>query len=194
MGITAVDIIDLNKIVSKHKPKSVLELGSQYLYDTAEHCNSAVAGTPVYGKAWFVNAGIEHVSVDLNGQADFNFDITDNDHDKTYDLVTDYGTIEHTGSAYLSFKNCHNWTNTDGLMIHENPKTGNWPLHGNWFFTKKFYEELAKACKYEIISLTEVAAMGNTVDGWNVYCVLKKTSNSLFNISEKDFYNGIYGE
>lgn len=194
MGITSIDVGNLKVLVEKYKPKSVLELGSQYLYDSAKHCQAAVEGKPVYGKSWFESHGIKHTSVDINDEADINLDITDNDHNDVYDWVTDYGTIEHTNSAFDSFRNCHNWVKIGGLMIHENPKAGNWPDHGNWFFTQEFYRNLAAKCKYEIIDLKEIAAMGNTKSGWNVYCVLGRTAKSVFDIEEDDFYKGIYDE
>jgi hypothetical protein len=193
MGITAVDVAEIRKLNSIYKPSSILELGSQYLYDSEHNCSAAVNGNPVYGKSLFASLGIQHVSVDLNGQADLNFDITNNQHTSVYDWVTDFGTTEHTNDLYASFKNIHNWTKVNGLMIHENPETNSWPLHGNYFFSYDFYNNLSNILCYDIISLTRIPAMGNTKDGWNVYCVLKK-SDKEFNISQESFYTGIYGK
>ncbi len=110
-----------------------------------------------------------------------------------YDQVWNHGTAEHIdGSLYQPFKNFHEACKVGGFMIHENPMTGNWPGHGQHYFTQKFYVEFAKACNYELVEVCSEAAMGNTTDGWNVCAVLKKLPESVF-ISEEDF-NKLYSK
>lgn len=122
-----------------------------------------------------------------------------------YDLVTDFGTSEHVvqmksitkvgfhdgyiNSIYpdgienidLGFYNCwlnkHNLLNEGGLMVNVNPKTGHWPGHGYNYYTEDFYKEFSKISGYEIVKLFEHAAMGNTIDGVNIVCVLRKISS-----------------
>lgn len=194
MGVTHSDILNLEKLFKSNPPNSVLELGSQYLYNNTKNCIAATSGNPAYAKTWFQERNIAHTSIDLNGEADLNIDIINNNHNEKYDWVTDYGTIEHTNNVYLAFKNCHEWVNDGGLMIHVNPKTGNWPGHGNWYFTQDFYRNLADKCNYKILMLSEIAAMGNAKNGWNVFCVLQKNQDSSFEIKEKNFNDYLYKE
>lgn len=187
MGITNHSIGIMSRYIDTNRPKTVFELGSQYLYDTAQHCLLATQRKPVYGKSWFEARGIKHTSIDLNDEADIKADILNNDHNLTYDWVTDFGTIEHTSNAYVAFRNVHNWTNDNGLMIHVNPEVGSWPGHGFWWFTENFYHTLAKVCGYRLLWVERAAAMGNTIDGWDVYGVLQKVRGCEFSISEDEF-------
>jgi hypothetical protein len=183
----------MSNLLVNYRPKSVFELGSQYLYDTGENCSAAVSGTPVYGKSWFESKGIKHTSIDLNDEADIKADIINNTLTQKYDWVTDFGTTEHTKDAFTAFKNIHDWTEVGGLMIHVNPEVGSWPNHGEWWFTEDLYPALAEACGYKLLHVERAAAMGNIQDGWDVYSVLEKIDGSTFSISKKDFYKHIKG-
>lgn len=81
---------------------------------------------------------------------------------------------------YNCWVNKHDLLRYDGLMINVNPKTGNWPGHGYTYLTKVFYTKLAELMEYEIIYLEDHAAMGNTVSGWNVCCILRKKFDRPF--------------
>lgn len=85
---------------------------------------------------------------------------------------------------YNCWLNKHNFCKTGGLIISVNPKTGNWPLHGYTYLTKDFYTELEKMADYEILELGETAASGNTVDGYNIYAVLRKVGDRFPSFEE----------
>jgi hypothetical protein len=87
---------------------------------------------------------------------------------------------------YNCWANKHNLLKAGGLMINVNPMTGNWPGHGYTYLTRYFYKKLADLMDYDIILLEEHAAMGNTESGWNVVCILRKTTDKPF-ISFEDF-------
>lgn len=179
MGITHDSLNRLNKHI---KPKSnILIIGCQNLYDT-EHYGQVAAD-------YFRSMG--HTVKDIDIYECNGCQIADLREDwkaeSEFDLVLQHGTIEHVdGSLYQPLKNLHESCKTGGIMIHENPKTLNWPLHGQHYFTKEFWVELAKACKYEVLEVCEEAAMSNTKDGWNVCAVLLMTKDSKF-VSEKQF-------
>lgn len=207
MGITASDI-NLLDIVIRHRPiKSVCELGSQNLYLHGE-------AKPPFASSWYESRGIEYSCIDLAGdnnamQFDLSIPIP---LDKKYDLVTDFGTSEHVvqmkgfetvpfhdghinsiyptevsdadAGLYNCFLNKHNLLNINGIMINVNPKTGNWPGHGYHYFTTEFYKQLVASSDYDIIGLGENASMGNNVDGWNVFCVLRKIGNRFPSFEE----------
>lgn len=166
MGVTTHS----NNLVQKHKgnAKTMLELGSQNTYFDSKPMGVA--------KDYYQSQGFEHVSVDLNAEYGSIAKDLSQLHDLgTYDLVTDFGTSEHVSDFYMCWLNKHKACKVGGLIISENPKIGNWHGHGFHYLTKEFYIELCKAAGYELVEVGEHAAMGNVTDGWNVYCVLRKT-------------------
>jgi len=78
---------------------------------------------------------------------------------------------------YNCWLNKHEFCKRGGLIISENPKTQNWPLHGYTYLAETFYKGLCLWADYEILELGEHAALGNTTDGYNIYCVLKKNGD-----------------
>ena len=97
-----------------------------------------------------------------------------------YDLVTDFGTSEHVEkSLYNCWANKFNLCKTGGFILSENPKTGNWKGHGFHYYTLEFYEKLAEVCpSLELLFVGETPAHGNSIDGWNVYCLFRKVGES----------------
>lgn len=181
MGVTQ---ISLDRITPYLKTgMRMLELGAQNLYDNNHYGWIA--------KDYFETLFIEHTSIDINQHQKCEYaDLRELLPYRDFNIVTDYGTCEHIdGSLYVPYLNIHNACKPGGIMIHENPKTGNWPKHGYHYFTEGFYTALAKACGYEILELTSEASMGNDIDGWNVSCVMRKGDGEF--ISEEQF-NKIY--
>jgi len=185
MGITSISLARIHRHIKT--TGKLLILGCQNLYDN-EH----------YGEIahpYFESLGFDVRSWDLLGcQGSETIDLRENLHlIPVYDFIYQHGTIEHIdGSLYQPLKNIHEASKVGYLMIHENPKKDNWPLHGQHYFTEDFYTALAKACDYEILELTSEASMSNYVDGWNVSVVLKKTTDNEF-IDEQSF-NEIYAK
>jgi hypothetical protein len=187
MGITQLSLDRLNRNNCLKANYLMLELGAQNIYANQNYGDVA--------KYYFQRLGIVHQSIDIiehqgADKQDLRIDLGYNG---GCDCVTNFGTLEHVdGSLYQPLKNIHEACKVGGIMIHENPKTGNWPGHGQHYFTKDFWIELAKACKYELIEVCEEAAMSNTKDGWNVCAVLRVAKDSKF-ITELQF-NKIYNE
>lgn len=128
-------------------------------------------------------------------------------HTRKYDLVTDFGTSEHVvlaadhvttpfhddyihsvyptvvEDALLGYYSCwlnkHNLCKIGGIIISENPLTGNWPNHGYAYLGKKFYHEFKQVAGYENIMEGLEPAMGNSIDGWNIWAVLRKVSDEF---------------
>lgn len=172
MGITKFSYDTLVKHGAIKEGLKMLELGDQNLYFN-----------PLYGqyaKPHFQSLGLEHVSFDFGAHEggalsyDLSKPIEEPKYEKYFDVVTNFGTSEHVSKLYYCLKNVHEFCKGGGLMFHENPKTGNWKFHGHHFFTQEFYKGLADLCDYTILDLGEHPAMGNSIDGWNVYCVLEK--------------------
>lgn len=178
MGITNLSLQRLNKYL---KPNSnILILGCQNLYNVENYGEVA--------HSYFVNKGHSVRTIDILGcQGSEIADLRDNlKLNPEFDLVLQHGTIEHIdGDLYQPFKNTHEALKPNGIVIHENPKTGNWPEHGYHYFTEKFYKEFAKLAGYELLEVSSEPAMGNDVDGWNVCAVLRKSSDKF--ISKPEF-------
>jgi hypothetical protein len=189
MGITSfsVELIERNK----GNAKSVIELGAQQMY------NQSNLPAP-YADEFYKSLGFEEYScIDLskeNNAIEIDLSKALETPIGHYDLVTDFGTSEHVGSNgafdIKAYYNCwkikHDLCKNGGLIISENPEPGSWPSHGFNYISQYFYVGLADKLDYTIIELSRYPAMGNQVDGWNTYCVLRKNSDAEF-ISLQDF-------
>lgn len=62
------------------------------------------------------------------------------------DIVTDFGTMEHTDDIYNCLKNVWKWCTIlkpIGISIHANPDQS-YTKHGNYYFTPAFWETYCK--------------------------------------------------
>ena len=186
MGITDFSLSLLEGIIAEHKPRSVIELGAQNLYTNG----------PAYGKyadTFYRERGIRYQCIDLNGEnrawrRDLSKPYVDECTAETpqFDLVTDFGTSEHVQGFYQCWLNKWRLCKVGGVIVSENPKTGNWPGHGYNYVTMEFYAGLSKALGNDAtMEMGEHPAMGNTTDGWNVWCIMVKNSEDF--ITEKEF-------
>jgi len=191
MGITDFSLLILNKYINEQK--TVLELGAQNLY--VESYPSAP-----YADKYYTAKGLEYTCIDLNKENNaMELDLSIKQNLDKFDIVTDFGTSEHIGidgkhdpkAFYNCWLNKHNACKIGGLIISENPKTGNWIGHGFNYVTENFYRQLAQSNGYEILEIGEHPAMNNITDGWNIYCVLRKTQEkfmTLTNFKKLEFY------
>jgi SAM-dependent methyltransferase len=182
MGITSFSISLLEGVIKEFHPKNVCELGAQNLY------NQPKLPAP-YANEFYEAIGIEYTCIDLSVEnnclvLDLSKPIPEGLYNK-FDLVTNFGTSEHVSDLYECFKNIHNLCRVGGIIVCENPKTGNWPGHGFHYLTLPFYPELSFLNEYKLINYGEWPAMGNTNDGWNIYAIYQKTKEVF--CSKKDF-------
>lgn len=215
MGITASDIQLIEKAVQlKPDIKTVCELGSQnlYLYNDPKppFASTWYEGRGIKYRCIDMAGDNNAIDLDLSIKRDVvwgdRFDlVTDFGTSEHVVRVQEYQSVAfhegHINSVYPKerptedqiregFYNCwvnkHDLLRYDGLMINVNPKTGNWPGHGYTYLTKDFYLKLAELMEYEILHLEDHAAMGNTISGWNVCCILRKNVDRPF-ISFEEF-------
>lgn len=168
----------------------MMELGDQQIYCFPDFND----GSPA--KVYFEYLGIKrHVSIDLNGMLgalplDLSKPIDDPAFMGAFDMVTDLGTSEHVSphvsGLYACRLNCHNWCREGGVMVFENPKTGNWSKHGHHYFTTEHYRLLSEACDYDVLDLADVPPvyfsdfLGHSPDRVEVIAVLRKLSGKPF--------------
>jgi len=181
MGITTFTIELLTEALQHVRPGKVCELGAQNLYD-------APYPNPMYADIWYRERKMEYQCIDLNKENNaLPIDLERSECKlEPVEWVTDFGTSEHIRNYFNVWKYKHDLCKEGGLIISENPKTGNWPKHGFNYTSVDFYKVLARLMRYEIIKIGEHPAMGNVTNGWNVYCILRKTKDNEF-IKEKEF-------
>ncbi len=181
MGITNFSIEILDRVFDNASIKSVCELGSQQTYVMGDRYGQ-------FSDWYYKYKGVERLEqIDLNGDNNsVKIDLSKEliDITSVYDLVTDFGTSEHVSgkdgkhsisAIYNCWKTKYDLCSNNGFIVSENPKTRNWIGHGCNYYTEGFYKKLALSVNAKIINLGEHPAMGNTTDGWNIYCVLKKS-------------------
>jgi len=183
MGITGHSLTLIDKAII-HRSQAdgqtvdtVIELGAQNMYDKTYDTERGP-----YASTYYRARGMKYTCIDLNGEnAALKLDLEKPiSHDYQYDLVTNFGTSEHIKNQHSVFSTIHKLTKVGGMIICENPKTGNWPHHGLNYYTQEFYKSLCKALNYELIEVGEDPAMHNRRDGWNIYAIMKKTEAKSF--------------
>ena len=109
-------------------------------------------------KKIYESYGVHHVSMDLNGRdGALPIDLgqpMSAVYINQFNVMTNYGTIEHINNQYQAFKNMHDMCKENGIMIHIFPLVGNWLRHARYYYSEEFAKELAKLCNYHVIKLT----------------------------------------
>jgi hypothetical protein len=136
----------------------MLELGCQEIR-SGTFPKSHPARQHKIAKDYFESLGIKHVSIDQNGlHGSLNLDLSlpiDGELHSRFDVVTNFGTIEHVDQKgmdgqWQAFKTMHDCTKAPGVMLHTLTQKG----HGRWHCVFKyeswFPERLAKANGYEL--------------------------------------------
>lgn len=164
-----------NELVKKYSKEgcTMLELGNQIM-NLAE-CQ----GMPA--KIYYSRLGYKHTSADINGRdGALELDLCEPQELGKFEFITDFGTTEHVNDLFACLKNVFNACENGGIMLHKNPKTGNFPKHGNHYFTVDFWKEYAYAANLEVIEIYEHPIYHNTKDGWGVIAILRKLYESKF--------------
>jgi len=108
----------------------------------------------------YVERGVDHTSIDINGEdgaleIDLDFPVPDELHNR-FDVVTNYGTIEHINNQYQAFKNMHMMCRVGGIMIHGFPRENTWKTHSEYYYDIDFIEQLVNLCRYSMYDLRVV--------------------------------------
>lgn len=141
----------------KKNNNSMLELGNQMLNGNDIFEDIKVA------KQFYIKHGFNHTSVDWNGEnGAVKIDLTKSypKFMNSFDIITNHGTTEHVHDQYSLFKNLHKWAKVGCIFVHcvplhseEHKKYVNYdfPPHGDYEYSSKFWEELCKELGYELI-------------------------------------------
>jgi hypothetical protein len=159
---------------------TMIELGNQHLRDDFIPGKKAMVA-----KKWFTAMGIKHISIDLNGKdGALKHDLSKPMINFSAEIVTNFGTIEHVKNQFQVFRNIHNATALNGVMIHTVPEVRSWIHHCCYWYTDKFFKNLADICGYKII-LLERRNRGNRKI--LVCAVFKKIHDTEF--TSEDLFN-----
>lgn len=101
------------------------------------------------------------------------------------DIVTDFGTIEHTDDIYQALRNVHQFLVEDGISIHANPDRS-YDRHGNFYFTEQFWRVYADLIGAKVLYLQTIPVYVKTNPMHEIYCVLQH-SGSLKYPSRDEF-------
>jgi len=163
------------------------ELGNQHLRrNTQRFLRSQKKPLVTTGKEYFTHLGVDHVSIDLNGQdgalpLDLCQEITDPSLVGTFDVVTNMGTSEHVEDQFSCFLNIHNLGKKGALFIHLIPEVGSYLGHGLYKYNTSFFRRLAEECGYRVLFL-QILDIGQ---GNLVGAVVEKTDTPF--LSERKF-------
>jgi len=150
--------------------------------------------------------GYNHISFDLNtnhGALKYDFSRDISKYNAYFDIFTNIGSSEHIGEInsiqgfesgqhpqYYCFKNIHDMTKINGIMIHMVPLAGNWEKHGRFKYTLDFFDSLALLNNYEVHS-KEIFEYASEIKKTGMKCILItliKTFKEKF-IDHDTFYN-----
>lgn len=146
--------------IAEEYEKSILDyIGLEY--SKLKWCELGNQGhySGIPAKKYYKNRGIlQHVSIDLNGKdgalkIDLGLPVP-KVFIKRFDVITNYGTVEHINNQYQAFKNIHEMCKLNGTIINAFPMIGHWPGHCRYYYSELFVKKFAKSMKYIIIGLT----------------------------------------
>ena len=168
MGITTYDLEWLGRMMDKVDiPMEwcrMCELGNQWLRDP-----------PMSAKAYFTSLGVDHTSIDLNGKdgalpLDLGTTEPFERYRERFDVVTNFGTLEHIEADTVCMDNIESMCRSGGLMVHVVPLVGNWESHGLRHYDMEFFRK--EATCHDLLDL-HIHDRGRAQSDL-VYCAIRK--------------------
>ena len=103
-------------------------------------------------KSWFTAQGIEHVSVDWNGQdGALSLDMRKPlPNWEPFDMITNFGCTEHVDIQEPIWESMHRLCKVGGVIICMCPSPGDWHWHGTWYPSWDFYVQFAERNGYRL--------------------------------------------
>ena len=155
----------------------IIELGDQ-LADWSETCQKRRADRLIEDE---FNCTV--LSVDIHGKnhslpLDLNTELI-KEWSFNADMVTDFGTLEHTDDIYQSLKNVHQFLVKDGISIHANPDES-YTNHGNFYFTPEFWGAYCNLCGFELVSCETIPVYVPENPMHEIYAVVKHSGDKKY--------------
>ncbi len=133
---SALDAIEMD-----YRGLKMCELGNQ-LMRFGKHSTA---------KEYFKSRGVNHTSIDLNGKdGALKYDLSKpiNEWENYFDIITNFGTVEHVSNQEACFDNIHNFCRVGGAMIHALPLKGYYKNHSDYHYVEDYYKKLAAKRNY----------------------------------------------
>ena len=142
----------INPSIINFETEVLSRCGLSYLnLDWCEFGNQKWSDRSV-AKYKYEDLGVKHTSIDVNGldgswQFNLNIPLPSNLYGR-FDVVTNYGTLEHVSYQYSGFYNMHKICKLSGIVIHSLPVIGKHGEHGFYHYSNKFMFDLYQALDY----------------------------------------------
>jgi hypothetical protein len=147
---------------------SMFELGNQRFAFPSDYST---------GKQYFTERGMDHTSVDINGEdgalpLDLRCPELFTEFRCKYDIVTNLGVTEHVEpieKQYECFSIIHDVVKPGGIMIHMVPDveeldvSGAWHRHCNVYYRKEFFTRLVEHCDYTMLESKVIFGLRSVV-------------------------------
>jgi len=177
--------------IETFKDTCLLELGNQAI---RKNLRKSYEISTWLSKIHFLSIGCNHHSIDWNGMngaipIDLTLPIPIPKFMKRFDIVTDFGDMEHVrGYAdhmeglghWNAWKNIHDMGKVGCLYVHTVPMVGSFSGHGSYHYTLEFFTNLCKANDYDIVSLKAVQCNPVTNNREYVFCSYIKVKDQNF--------------
>lgn len=176
----------------------MLELGNQAIRKNAQ---ASYKINTSKSKIYFLEQGCNHYSIDWNGldgaiPLDLTLPIPIPKFMKYFDIVTDFGDMEHVRGFedwmegvghWVAWKNIHDMGKVGCLYVHTVPMVGSFKGHGSYHYTLEFFENLCKVNDYEILILKAVQCNPITNNREYAFCSYIKRKDQDFGPDQEVF-------
>ncbi len=172
--------------------KNLLELGDQTMRNDVKVHYAMDSG---YSKIYFLKLRCNHHSIDWNGfQGAIPLDLTEpipiRRYKRMFDVVTDFGCMEHIGRApdrflgqWQAWKNIHDVCKKKGVFVHTISAKGSYPGHGFFHYSIEFFNKLCKANNYKVISIKRQSIDPRTDKRDQIFASFTRSNSQPFNVT-----------
>jgi hypothetical protein len=172
------------------KGKDMLELGNQRIRPNA-FLKYGIRS--YFSKIYFLKKGYNHHAIDINGYdgaipLDMSEPIPITAFRGHFDIVTDFGFMEHVNEQVQAWRNIHDMGKVGCLYVHSVPAVGMYKGHCYYCYSEDFFKDLCKANNYELLDLKTINPKGDHAEKDEVVCAYIKKTENKFNphFSEPD--------
>jgi hypothetical protein len=135
---------------------NILDFGPQGIWKRNSWGHNKREAKYLYKELGIVNYdSIDHIDKSATIAGDLNYKLKLS---KEYDIVTDFGTMEHCFNIESFLRNMHEGTSDNGVMLHVVP-TANGYNHGFYNFNSTLFLDLAEENNYEILDIRYVPSL-----------------------------------
>ncbi len=191
MGMIKITFDSFIEAAGELKGKKIIELGDQMFFFKEWFVYEGVQIK--FFKNYCDLIGVQHTSIDIHGgngvlPLDFQNEVPYLMKGR-YDILTNFGFVEHVPDQYAAWKNIHDLVKVGGIIINELPGQPDFPFHQSFpYFTTTFFERFADLTGCEIL-INRFQQHDIPQDATVVFSSLKKTKKDFIT---KEQFKTIY--